>query len=73
MTLELSGVALAEGPAGAQPLSQLEGQREGGQGGCGRWQAAGKGGSDFAPIRMGRSEQGSDSVTSSTVEASMGT
>ena len=61
------------GPVGAQPLSQLEGQREGGQGGCGRWQAAGKGGSDFAPIRMGRSEQGSDSVTSSTVEASMGT
>lgn len=32
MILELSGAALAEGPVGAQPLGQLEGQREGGQG-----------------------------------------
>lgn len=56
--MELSGAALAEGPAGAQPLGQLEGQREGGQGVL--WMLAGcrGGGIGFCSHQDGKVEAG---------------
>lgn len=65
--MELRRSGLAEGPAGAQPLSQLEGSGKVGRGAVGAGRLQGRG------IRLcshqdGKGEQGSDSVTSSTVE-----
>ena len=65
--MELSGAALAEAQWVHSPSASWRGGAKVGRGRRGRWQAAGEGGSDFAPIRMGRLKQGSDSGTSSTV------